>query len=99
MEHVLLCSEGENVDTRLEIVDRLTWNVGGMHLSFDLEDNITRIDYYDTQRDANIQRVEQKESRFFNSRQSYDTLRTLMPRNETPNYGALRPVEHVITHH
>ena len=57
-------SEGENVDTRLEFVDKVTSIVGVSHLSFDLDDNITRIDYFDYEKDANIRRIEQKERDF-----------------------------------
>ena len=38
--------------------------VTGVHLSFDLDDNITRIDYFDFEKGANIQRIEQKEQDF-----------------------------------
>ena len=55
---------GENVDTRLEQVDKMTSMVTGVHLSFDLDDNITRIDYFDFEKGANIQRIEQKEQDF-----------------------------------
>ena len=62
-------SEGENVDTRLEAVDKLTNTVSGTHLSFDLDDNITRIDYFDLEKGANIRRVEQKD------RDSYESAK------------------------
>ena len=58
------CIAGENVDTRLEQVDKMTSMVTGVHLSFDLDDNITRIDYFDFEKGANIQRIEQKEQDF-----------------------------------
>ena len=42
----------------------MTSMVTGVHLSFDLDDNITRIDYFDFEKGANIQRIEQKEQDF-----------------------------------
>ena len=76
---LLLFSEGENVDTRLEFVDKVTSIVGVSHLSFDLDDNITRMDYFDYEKDANIRRIEQKERDFtkFPSSTALCVLRTL----------------------
>lgn len=53
--------EGKNVDTLTESVDLLTGNVYGAHTRFDIDTNITRVDYYDTKRGANIRRIEMKE--------------------------------------
>ena len=53
--------EGKNVDTLTESVDILTGNVYGAHTRFDIDTNITRVDYYDSERAANIRRIEMKE--------------------------------------
>ena len=53
--------EGKNVDTLTESVDILTGNVYGAHIRFDIDTNITRVDYYDPERAANIRRIEMKE--------------------------------------
>ena len=53
--------EGKNVDTLTESVDLLTGNVYGAHTRFDIDTNITRVDYYDNERGANIRRIEMKE--------------------------------------
>ena len=53
--------EGKNVDTLTESVDLLTGNVYGAHTRFDIDTNITRVDYYDNEKGANIRRIEMKE--------------------------------------
>jgi len=46
------------VDTKLEVVNVLSKNVYGTHLRFDLNENITRMDYYDFEKNANMRVIE-----------------------------------------
>ncbi|CAG5086360.1 Oidioi.mRNA.OKI2018_I69.PAR.g11188.t1.cds [Oikopleura dioica] len=50
----------KNVDTKLEMVNVQSKNVYASHLRFDVNNNLTRMDYYDFEEKANVRVVEMK---------------------------------------
>ncbi|CBY09735.1 unnamed protein product [Oikopleura dioica] len=50
----------KNIDTKLEMVNLLSQNVYATHLRFDVNNNLTRMDYFDFEKRTNVRVIEMK---------------------------------------